>query len=141
MKDKLVIFDKGDVWRIGWYLADEQDMGATLGEDADSMNCGDDDHDAATNAIIYVDGARQHDVDGWYWETKAAAKNALSVANAAIKALKTSKNGPAKVIDTRSNLDIKREAWNKAQTEFYAARDNFYLARQEYSDACNGGGV
>jgi hypothetical protein len=97
-KDRLVIDDSigaatasGDAYRIAWFLADEDDLGGTIGDgedysDAELANAATDErpHIIANQAAAKTDGLKR-DGRGYYWETKRAATTALRAMNLAIK--------------------------------------------------------
>jgi hypothetical protein len=79
-KDRLVVFESQGVYRIGWYLVDEQDMGMTIGEDLDDIHRSTEkDHVAVTMALKDQEET-QRDNNGFYWETKAMANRTLTFA-------------------------------------------------------------
>jgi hypothetical protein len=85
MKDKLVIFESKNHYRIGWYLPEEADMGMTLGEDLTSILVdSEEDHIAATMALKNLESTSL-DSNGFYWESKSEANKALAIAKQAIK--------------------------------------------------------
>jgi hypothetical protein len=90
MKDRLMVVDDRSVYRIQWYLAEEGDMGATLGEGtvpkvATSPPGSDDwQHEIASIAAGASDGVSR-DCRGFFWETRAAASSALKATKAAMK--------------------------------------------------------
>ena len=91
MKEKLIVYEDRNagqrVYRIGWYLPDDEDMGMTLGEDlSDIAQCDDKEHKAATQAIEAWDDV-ELDGDGYYWESKSKAQAALRVAKQAVEEL------------------------------------------------------
>ena len=89
MKDKLIIEEDRYRFRIVWFLADEGEQGAFLGErdytqdDPDRASDEDRPHIAATLAVKSLKPDR--DIGGFWWETQREAKHALIAANAAIK--------------------------------------------------------
>ena len=84
MADKLMVYKDRGVYRIGWYLSDEVDMGITLGEDLrDIARCDDKEHKAATQSVKAL-GDVELDGDGYYWESKPKAQVALRIAIQAV---------------------------------------------------------
>jgi hypothetical protein len=89
-KDKLVVEQDRYVWRVQWYLADEGDLGAVLGQEGEDVSVtsapgtDDWDHETATVAARATTGC-QKDSTGFYWESQNLASAALKAANAAIK--------------------------------------------------------
>lgn len=81
MKDKLIVQEDRGVYRIFWWLAEEQDLGAELG---DGHEEGDDKHAVATRAAKTTPGVEK-DSRSYYWESRSAASAALQIANAALK--------------------------------------------------------
>lgn len=88
-KDRLVISEGRNGYVIQWYLADIQDVGASLGDGPIPASDPPPEHEdweiivaarAAGNAS--PDG---RDRDGFFWESKAKARAALVSANAALK--------------------------------------------------------
>lgn len=87
MADKLMVYEDRGVYRIGWYLPDDDDMGITLGEDLKDINqCDDKEHKAATQAVEALDDS-VIDQYGFYWESKSAAQKVLKVAKQAVENL------------------------------------------------------
>jgi hypothetical protein len=92
-KDKLVINEEWgeDVLRIAWLLAEDGDIGATLGDgdrytQADLNKATPDDrpHILACLTAAKDDGV-EHDRRGFYWTTRAKATLALRMINLALK--------------------------------------------------------
>ena len=89
-KDKLVIDpEKEWCWRIYWYLAEEQELGACVGEGDDHLKeQAPDNRDEfeywASSRAIYLLGA-ERDFKGFYFESKSQAQKALAVAKQAMK--------------------------------------------------------
>lgn len=75
-KEKLVVYDHHSLFRIGWWIPEDQEVGATLGEDikVDDLPA-DDDHAIAVRLILSL----EYEVDnfGFYWESKSAASRVL----------------------------------------------------------------
>jgi len=109
MPDRLMVVEAGHGYALQWNLADDDDMGATLGEGEEPRSLRvmerlfkagrvaeiDKEHIAATLAAWKHEGMQyQPYSDGFYWETKAGATQALWLANIAIKELKTNKPWP-----------------------------------------------
>jgi hypothetical protein len=96
MKDTLIVTESrgGYGYRIGWYLADEGDIGLVLGPfkgilKRDPKTVTEEELDT-TLAIQAINGLTQpdrnvHDTE-WEWESRSQAEAALRVAKAAIKA-------------------------------------------------------
>lgn len=87
-EEKLVVYEHNGNYYIGWYLPDEEDIGATLGEDLTTINKatteeGVDDHVIATKYLMSLDC--DHDTFGYYWESKTKAQKILREINAQIK--------------------------------------------------------
>lgn len=89
-KDKLVIdCDREWCWRIYWFLAEEQELGACVGEGDEHLN-----EEAPTEKehweywvsakAVYLLNPEQ-DFKGFYFESKPAAQKALNVAKQAMK--------------------------------------------------------
>lgn len=78
-------------YRLTWYLPDDGDMGASVGDhvykDGDLKTLGPEDVDCAIAyfAAKKTDGV-ERDHNGFFWESKAMASNALRVVKAAIAA-------------------------------------------------------
>lgn len=94
MKEKLIVYDDRGIYRIGWYLPDDDDMGMSLGEDLSSISqCKDKEHKAATIALYQVANklcnleGMELDGFGFYWESKSKAQAALRLAKQAVKDL------------------------------------------------------
>jgi hypothetical protein len=107
MSDKLVVDEIGGEWRIAWFLEEDGDYGSVLGEhtykqaDLDAAKDTEDREDIAATLAVQAlkperSGPNSHAgySGAFYWESQAAAKKALAVANAAIKAdkLRAEKN-------------------------------------------------
>jgi hypothetical protein len=80
-KDKLVI-EEGQYgrYRIGWFLADHQEMGVMLGQRLMQQESPPEDRDVWESWMAERTAAEtspEHDIDGYYWETKVAATAAL----------------------------------------------------------------
>jgi hypothetical protein len=87
MAERLMVYEDRGVYRIGWYLPDDDDMGITLGEDLrDIARCNDKEHKAATQAIKDQEDMELDD-NGFYWESKSKAQVALKIAKQAVKDL------------------------------------------------------
>lgn len=85
-RDRLVLEDdaRGN-YRIMWYLAEERDLGATLGDEWPlRLVEANSEHGRATTAVSTSKGVDRDD-QGFYWETKLAAATALKMAKAALK--------------------------------------------------------
>ena len=91
MKDKLVIEESRRPYgyRIWWFLAEEQELGACIGssrlwrEEKPPAHREEWEAWAVENAIH--DLGASCDSEGFYWETKAEAAKALTVAKEALK--------------------------------------------------------
>jgi hypothetical protein len=110
MKDRLMVVETRQGYTLQWNLGDEDDMGATLGECEDRKSLHKLEQDFKSGKVAEVDkehvaatlAAWKHedvqystyDRDGFYWETKAGATQALRLANIAIKELKDNKPWP-----------------------------------------------
>lgn len=87
----LVVDGSRDKLRLSWYLPQDDDIGGNLGEfihtEADLLTASPEDID---EVIAYLTVAKmpnvESDFSGFYWETQKAAKAALSIVKAAIKA-------------------------------------------------------
>lgn len=94
MKDKLILSDDDGSWRIVWFLAEEQEQGAFLGDtvysphDLTRAKPEDRDHVAATLAARASEGSR-HDSGGYHWPTRREALAALKECRAAIAGAKS----------------------------------------------------
>lgn len=91
MADTLVIDDHDRTgYRIKWFLEEEADLGAVLGETLYTSTAlakaktDDWDHIAATIAVGATEGV-EHDRDGYYWESRKHAQAALRAAKAVLK--------------------------------------------------------
>lgn len=89
-KDRLVIVERDYRFRIGWYLADEGDIGAVLGEgrrytarNLKAARGADREHILAELAAAKTSGVERH--AGFYWHTRADATAALRSINLALK--------------------------------------------------------
>ena len=89
MKDKLKIYDEShNKWRLQWYLADEDDLGYSLGEDPNPskeipIESEERDIWIADNAAL--DTNPERDDYSFYWESKIKAQQALRSINLALK--------------------------------------------------------
>lgn len=89
-KDKLVIEADRHGYRIQWYIASMEDLGAVLGESpvitrVTSLPDSEDwEHEVASVAVIGTNGI-ERDSTGYYWESRTNALAALKIANAALK--------------------------------------------------------
>lgn len=103
MADKLVLNECRNGYQIGWELEGEGDIGACLGQDEFTekdlqeaklafANGKDDEghyeHILATMTVKALADGRSG-WDGYYWESFAKAKKALSLAKAALQAAKS----------------------------------------------------
>jgi hypothetical protein len=79
-KDRLVVIHDNWVYRIAWWIAEYGEQGLVLG-DGGGRPAGNDDTVVAERALKGSDRDRQ----GFFWDSKSAAKRAIRVANAAIK--------------------------------------------------------
>ncbi len=76
---------------ISWFFPEEDDVGGSVGDelytetDLKTLDASDVDATVAYLAVAKLAGI-QRDARGFFWETDAAAKSALRVAKAAIKA-------------------------------------------------------
>jgi len=85
MADRLVVFEKQNVYRIGWYLQEEQDMGATLGEEDKREFSKDEwDYKLAIETIEALPDVEK-DKDGYFWESRKEAQEVLKQIKTAIK--------------------------------------------------------
>jgi len=90
-QDKLVVdCDRLGVWRITWFLAEDGDLGASLGEQEytqaslEKADPAERDHVLATLTAKKTAGVKR---DGtYYWESESAATKALRLINATLKA-------------------------------------------------------
>jgi hypothetical protein len=90
-RDKLaVIDDRHGFYRICWYLAEEDDLGAELGEQEytqaslDKAGPSDRDHILASLTAKKTAGVERD--RSYYWESHAAATKALRLINVTLKA-------------------------------------------------------
>ena len=76
-KERLVVHDYRDKFYIAWYFPEDEDVGATLGEDLSTIDDPDvdQDHFIATKYLMSIECER--DTYGFYWETKSGAQKAL----------------------------------------------------------------
>jgi hypothetical protein len=90
----LIVNDReGDKWkyRLSWYLPEEDDIGGSVGDasytevDLKALDASDVDCAIAYLALAKLAGI-QRDVNGFFWETHAAAQTALRVVKTAITA-------------------------------------------------------
>lgn len=85
MRDRLVVFqrDMEYVYRIGWLLAEEGEIGLVIGEDSKCLKRPEPtDRDAWENWVAHKvardsQGA-DHDFGGFYWESSREAKATLA---------------------------------------------------------------
>ncbi|MGK3995007.1 hypothetical protein [Sorangium sp. So ce1024] len=89
MRDKLVLKTDRAGWRVQWWLAEESDLGACLGDEwpitvTAEAGSADWEHQTATVAAASTTG-RQRDGGGFYWGSRRLAQSALLAANAALK--------------------------------------------------------
>ena len=103
MKDHLMIDDADSyAYRIVWYLAEEQDYGAVLGEggvhptreDLEKIEDFEDRTTALCDIVAGESSGVQHDDKGYCWESRSAAQTALRSCNAAMKQLASGKPWP-----------------------------------------------
>lgn len=90
MADRLIVNkDRGGLFRVVWYLADEREMGATLGEVGDigqgeaPSDRSDYEHWLGCKTCHESGAAR--DGDGFYWESDKEARVALRQIREALK--------------------------------------------------------
>lgn len=91
-RDRLIIDDNDyGIYRIVWYLAENQDIGGVLGDEeytdeqlAKCLSDEDRQHIVATIAASKTIDVRC-DSNGYFWETKAQATMALRACNAALR--------------------------------------------------------
>jgi hypothetical protein len=90
MTDKLIIVEDRYNYRIAWYLAEDQDIGANLGdplfEKSALANCKPDEWDQimATLVASESDEVKSDDL-GYYWESKKQALITLKLIKVALK--------------------------------------------------------
>jgi len=90
-KDRLVIDeDRDGKYRIAWFIAEEQETGAALGEHPELLDQREPpaDRDAweawtAENAVASMKS--EHDGAGYYWESRSAANDAIRQIREALK--------------------------------------------------------
>ena len=83
-KDKLVLDqDRDGRWLIGWYLAEDEDIGACLGEGHPHSTDSKDENDIASRAAFEAGPCTVYS-DGYRWESRADVHRALRAANAAL---------------------------------------------------------
>ena len=83
-KDKLVLDQNRDGrWLIGWYLAEDEDIGMYLGEGHPHSADSKDEHDIASRAAFEAGPCTTYS-DSYRWESRADAHRALRAANAAL---------------------------------------------------------
>lgn len=97
-KDKLVVEEYRGLWRLFWWIAEDDDLGGMLGDGGPD-----------TDGAVRVEGAVDHvtaldvapktkgvgrDSTGFYWETQPAARKALAQINAAIKIAESERPWP-----------------------------------------------
>lgn len=76
--------DRHGLFRIFWYLPDEDDLGACLGDYLlPQQPCEDAEHRIATESAKALNTG-ELDTDGLYWYTRSAASKALAAAKAAL---------------------------------------------------------
>ncbi len=101
MADRLVVFERRDLYRIGYYLEDEEDIGAVLGEDLNidipeqdpGLDWGlnsDWDYKIAVKTILSLPDIEK-DNQGFYWETRNQAQKILKLIKIALKNYQDSK--------------------------------------------------
>lgn len=106
MKDHLTVADRGDgVYHIAWYIAEDQDFGAYVGErgyDAEEPNRSEEPEDWEcwmANHVAEADPHHQEDDMGYYWESASAAKKVIARINAAFKGKKPLEAWEIKALD------------------------------------------
>jgi hypothetical protein len=102
-EDKLVVDGDDGAYRIVWELVEEGDLGAALGEFG-SEDYTDEalakekdpegrDHMVANLTLIKHKPAIRRDSSGFLWDSMTAARRALTLVNAAIKADRAKRSG------------------------------------------------
>lgn len=92
MKDHLTVAEGRYNYHLAWYLADEEDIGAYVGEshlvgkEPDRASQPDEWEVWTANRIAREDPDHDEDEMGFYWESKAAAQRVLTKINLALKA-------------------------------------------------------
>ena len=108
MADKLIMVESRIGYAIQWYLEDGGDLGATLGEGETHQSlCKMDrefesgktdkyslEHNVATLAAWKHEGMQHNYDEGFYWESKTGATQALRLAKIAVKELRDNKPWP-----------------------------------------------
>ena len=87
MADTLTVYQDKHVYRICWMLDSGTEQGATLGEGGDEeLETGDDDpeYQLSLKAAKQTQGV-QRDFDGYFWETKKDASDALKFIKKVLK--------------------------------------------------------
>lgn len=90
-KDRLIVVEdrNGYRWRICWWLADEQEEGAVLGDrlysEAELQRASPDDWEHVMAVLVAGKCAGvERDSGGYYWEVKSHATGALKIIKAAL---------------------------------------------------------
>jgi hypothetical protein len=82
--EKLKVYNHNQVYRIGWYIPEDQEIGATLGEDTNVKDLpADDEHAVATKYLLSIEC--EIDSFGFYWTSKSAAIKTLREIKAQFK--------------------------------------------------------
>jgi len=131
-KDELqIVEDRNGSYQIQWYISNEDDMGAVLGEDCGcdpqplllQMACSLDRGEAASEDAEHFAatvGAASHpltemgDGFGFHWPSKSAAQQALRLANLRIKEAKSKIPWPQWARDAVANGWKPPKGWTPA---------------------------
>lgn len=93
-RDRLVVNEERGVYQIAWFLAEEQDIGAALGECGTKPEAPTNEHEAAEAAVWGMADGSAVTRSGLYWETSSGARAALAVAKAAVAQFNSKKPWP-----------------------------------------------
>lgn len=86
--------DRHGLFRIHWYIPEDGDLGACLGDyRLNATSDEDTEHRAATEGAIALNTG-ELDADGLYWYTRSAASKALTAAKAALTVHRSAKPWP-----------------------------------------------
>src|SRR5882762_6400461 len=95
MSDPTLIVEvtRGYEWRLVWYFPDENDTGATFGDEGESTGQELFEQNAGYSAAKLTHGC-ERDKIGFYWNTEPQAKRAKTAINAAIKSARSKRPLP-----------------------------------------------
>lgn len=107
MRDHLCVTEEGNYcFYLAWYLADEQDFGARVGEgpvdytkEPDRANNPDEWECWTANRIAREDPDHEKDAIGFFWDSKSGAQRVLTKIKAAFKAKRPLADWEKKALD------------------------------------------